>query len=80
LGWCYNSHYCPGIYYYFSLARVDAMTIFKPFNADDIARAAEEGREAERQRIIAKLDKYTMYRFEKQWVIDLIEENDDDTA
>ena len=29
------------------------MTEFKPFGTEDIARAVEEGREAERQRIVA---------------------------
>ena len=38
---------------------------------------AELAAKDERKRIIAKLDKYTMYRFEKQWVIDLIEEDDE---
>ena len=38
---------------------------------------AERAAKDERERIIAKLDKYTMYRFEKQWVIDLIEEDDE---
>ena len=31
-----------------------------------------EGRIQERERIIKLLDDYTMYRFEKQWMIDLI--------
>ena len=32
-----------------------------------------EGIAFERERIIKLLDNYTMYRFEKQWVVDLIE-------
>jgi hypothetical protein len=42
-----------------------------------LENAEKYGAEKERQRIIDKLDKYTMYRFEKQWMIDLIEEDDE---
>lgn len=35
-----------------------------------------EGIEIERKRIIGLLDNYTMYRFEKQWLIDMIEETE----
>lgn len=32
-----------------------------------------DGVALERERIIKLLDSYTMYRFEKQWIVDLIE-------
>ena len=35
-----------------------------------------EGIEIERKRIIGLLDNYTMYRFEKQGLIDMIEETE----
>ena len=36
-------------------------------------RVAELATQKERKRIIAKLDNYNMYRFEKEWMIELIE-------
>ena len=36
-------------------------------------RVAELAKKKEQQRIIAKLDNYKMYRFEKEWMIELIE-------
>ena len=36
-------------------------------------RVAELAIQKERKRIIAKLDNYNMYRFEKEWMIELIE-------
>lgn len=36
-------------------------------------RVANLAIEKERKRIIAKLDNYNMYRFEKEWMIELIE-------
>lgn len=42
-----------------------------------LENAEKYGAEKERERIIKKLNKYTMYRFEKQWMIDLIEEDDE---
>lgn len=36
-------------------------------------RVAELAIAKERKRIIAKLDQYKMYRFEKEWMIELIE-------
>lgn len=36
-------------------------------------RVAELAKKKEQQRIIAKLDQYKMYRFEKEWMIELIE-------
>ena len=36
-------------------------------------RVAQMAIEKERKRIIAKLDNYNMYRFEKEWMIELIE-------
>lgn len=38
-----------------------------------------EGIAFERERIIKLLDNYTMYRFEKQWIVDLIEGTSSDT-
>lgn len=32
-----------------------------------------EGMLIERERIVKLLDNYTMYRFEKQWIVDMIE-------